>query len=185
VHQRSDHRPRQLDDDISEYDTIFGYNVDLLAHFLCPMNDNCHQKFELIVDDLVFIGHPVCVDAKGVWSFKDDASKDEKKAEEAGMASKEDEPPATATTDSSSRSMLQLFHVVFVLDLPDPASSASGNLNKYFDTVYQTVAFPLTAVLFNEQVLHKYVESEWDLLVRLRDNCISDGMSLSCGVAFP
>ncbi|KAF8577795.1 hypothetical protein K439DRAFT_1664082 [Ramaria rubella] len=71
--------------------------------------------------------------------------------------------------------MLQLFHVVFVLDLPDPSSSASGNLNKYFDAIYQSVAFSLTAVLFNEQVLHNYVEHEWDLLVKLKEDCVSNG----------
>ncbi|KAF8519553.1 nitrogen permease regulator of amino acid transport activity 3-domain-containing protein [Gautieria morchelliformis] len=157
VNQRSDHGALHVSGDMNEYEIVLGFNVDHLAHFLCPGIDNCHQKFELVVDDLAFIGHPVCVDERGNWSFTWET------------------PSENAITEASSQTMLQLFHVVFVLDLPDPSSSASGNLNKYFDTIYQTVAFSLTAVLFNEQVLHKYVEHEWDLLVKLKEDCMSNG----------
>lgn len=172
VNQRSDHATLHANGEISEYDTALGYNVDLLAQLLCPRIDNCHQKFELVVDDLAFIGHPVCVDERGNWSFDkmpgDAATDDCAEGVMDGAALK-------VNTEASSQSMLQLFHVVFVLDLPDPSSSASGNLNKYFDTIYQNVAFSLTAVLFNEQVLHKYVEREWDLLSKLKEDCISIG----------
>ena len=173
VNQRGDHGGLHINEDMSGYDTTLGFNVDLLAHFLCPRIDNCHQKFELIVDDLAFIGHPVCVDENGNWSFKWEKTSDDAAADEFVEGAKEG--MALKVNTESLQSMLQLFHVVFVLDLPDPSSSASGNLNKYFDTIYQTVAFPLTAVLFNEQVLHKYVEQEWDLLVKLKDQCISNG----------
>ncbi|KAF8525938.1 nitrogen permease regulator of amino acid transport activity 3-domain-containing protein [Hysterangium stoloniferum] len=170
VTQRND-RPACSNGDIRDYDTIFGYNVGLLAHFLCPTSDNCHQKFELIVDDLAFIGHPVCMDQRGTWSFKEEPP--------GGNASREQSADGRTTEDpasnGTSENMLQLFHIVFVLDLPDPSSSASGNLNKYFDTIYQTVAFSLTAVLFNEQVLHNYVEHEWDVLVKQKEDCISNG----------
>lgn len=185
VHQRSDCSHMMGDTDICEYDNVFGFDVGLLAHFLCPMIDNCHQKFELIVDDLVFLGHPVCVDEKGTWNFKGDSSaREEKNAEQTGEGTKDTETsPAVSVVDNTPGSMLKLFHVIFVLDLPDPASSASGNLNKYFDTVYQAVAFPLTAVLYSEQVLHKYVEHEWDVLVKLKEDHISNG-GLFIGVHF-
>ncbi|KIJ51462.1 hypothetical protein M422DRAFT_244625 [Sphaerobolus stellatus SS14] len=181
VVQRND-RSIHIDNDISEYETIFEYHVDLLAHFLCPMKDNCHQKFELIVDDLVFIGHPVCVDDRGAWSFKDDVKQEEKHADENDEGAKERESGSSGSTEKSSDSLLKTFHVIFVLDLPDPASSASGNLNKYFDTVYQTAAFSLTAALFNEQVLHGYVETEWELLMKLKEDCISNGEPYDCFV---
>lgn len=174
VNQRGDHGPLHVNEDIDEYETVLGYSADLLAHFLCPRIDNCHQKFELIVDDLAFIGHPVCVDEKGNWSFRWENTPEDTTADDFVEGAK-DGAQSKVNTEMPSHSMLQLFHVVFVLDLPDPSSSASGNLNKYFDTIYQTVAFSLTAVLFNEQVLHKYVEQEWELLVKLKDHCISDG----------
>jgi nitrogen permease regulator 3 len=175
VNQRSDHGSLNVSGE-NEYDTVLGFNVDHLAHFLCPGIDNCHQKFELIVDDLAFIGHPVCVDERGDWSFTWETPSEHGNTGDLPEGTKE-ETTLKVNTESSSQTMLQLFHVVFVLDLPDPSSSASGNLNKYFDTIYQTVAFSLTAVLFNEQVLHKYVEHEWDLLVKLKEDCMSNGES--------
>jgi hypothetical protein len=135
------------------------------------MTDNCHQKFELIVDDLVFIGHPVCTDERGTWSFKGESIRDNG----SGGQLVDGRAPKDPTSNGTSDNMLQLFHIVFVLDLPDPSSSASGNLNKYFDTIYQTVAFSLTAVLYNEQVLHNYVEREWNVLVKQKEDCISNG----------
>ena len=176
VNQRGDPHTSHANGEMDEYETTLGFNVNLLAHFLCPRPDNCHQKFELVVDDLAFIGHPVCVNEHGKWSFKSETS-GETFTDDLAVEGTKDAKPTKANAESSSQSMLQLFHVVFVLDLPDPSSSASGNLNKYFDVIYQTVTFSLTAVLFNEQVLHNYVENQWSLLVKLREDCISNGMS--------
>lgn len=171
VAQRSEHASLMSP---PEYDTVLGYNVDLLAHFLCPMKNNCHQKFELIVDDLVFIGHPVCVDESGKWSFKTEGSTSPGRLRGNG-------DDITSEVGVDEESALRSFHIVFVLDLPDPSSSASGNINKYFDTIYRTVVFSLTAVLFNEQVLHKYVEREWDILVKVKEDCVSNGRQfISC-----
>lgn len=155
-----------------EYDVVLGYNVDLLAHFLCPMKNNCHQKFELIVDDLVFIGHPVCVNESGKWDVKTEGDVYIEHSRSNGDDFSSELEAEAGDHDESS---LRLFHVVFVLDLPDPSSSASGNINKYFDTIYRTVVFPLTAVLFNEQILHNYVEQQWDILVKIKEDFISNG----------
>ncbi|EEB93407.1 hypothetical protein MPER_07938 [Moniliophthora perniciosa FA553] len=53
-----------------EYEEVFGYSSEFLAGILCPHASMCHQKFELVVDDLAFIGHPVCAEAGGIWRFK-------------------------------------------------------------------------------------------------------------------
>ncbi|KAG5635964.1 hypothetical protein H0H81_009533 [Sphagnurus paluster] len=66
-----------------------------------------------------------------------------------------------------------------VLDIPDPSSSASGNVSKYFDIIYEQIAFTVTAVLFQEQVLANFVETECDALGSLKDSCISKGESFS------
>ncbi|KAK1218847.1 Nitrogen permease regulator 3 [Marasmius sp. AFHP31] len=49
-----------------EYDEAFGYSSEFLASILCPHRSMCHQKFELMVDDLAFISHPVCPDGGGI-----------------------------------------------------------------------------------------------------------------------
>ncbi|KAG7439409.1 uncharacterized protein BT62DRAFT_989550 [Guyanagaster necrorhizus] len=42
-----------------EYNALFGCSSSM-----------CYQKCELLVDDLAFVGHPVCDDADGEWHFK-------------------------------------------------------------------------------------------------------------------
>jgi hypothetical protein len=62
-----------------------------------------------------------------------------------------------------------------VLDLPDPSSSASGNVSKYFDAIYEQIAFTFAAVLFQEQVLENFVEKECDALIALQESLFKKG----------
>ncbi|KAF9446305.1 hypothetical protein P691DRAFT_761748 [Macrolepiota fuliginosa MF-IS2] len=161
-----------------EYDQLFGYQVDFLAGLLLPHRSMCHQKFELVVDDLAFIGHPVCVDKNGKWTFTLEKSENGTRGRDSkGSPSPlQEESEASSLTELQSEDgWLQFFHLVFVLDLPDPSSSASGNLSKYFDTIYEQVAFTVTAVLFQEQVTNNFVEEECDKLGALRDLSLSEG----------
>ncbi|KAF9485215.1 hypothetical protein BDN70DRAFT_796462 [Pholiota conissans] len=170
-----------------EYDHVLGYEAEFLAYILCPQKSLCHAKFELVIDDLAFIGHPVCAESDGSWRFKPekiqpDARRDES---EAGNSTTEEHrsadpaSPASETSSGSKSAWLQTFHVVLVLDLPDPSSSSSGNLAKYFNILYEQIAFTLTAVLYQEQVLSNFVEKECDRLLALKENCISKGCSFS------
>ena len=193
------------------YCKILGYSAEFLASLLCPNQALCHQKFELIVDNLAFIGHPVCAEKGAAWKFKTPrADRHSSKPSFFGRrgrgprkssASKtapvsapmtpllDVDPPTpvaddegSSDSDSSSdpstalnspSSWLQTFHFVLVLDLPDPSSSASGNVSKYFDIIYEHIAFTVTAVLYQEQVLSNYVEQESDLLINLKDQYAS------------
>ncbi|KAH9928699.1 nitrogen permease regulator of amino acid transport activity 3-domain-containing protein [Fomitopsis serialis] len=166
-----------------EYDTVLGYSAEFLAGLLCPQVSMCHQKFEFIVDDLAFIGHPVCAEPDGLWRFKPDKAKSIPR----GRVSKKGEAPQpkgnSLTPDSTEQnkqplpdsSWLQTFHLVLVLDRPDPSSSTSGTVWKYFDTIYEHIAFTVTAVLYQEQVLHNFVEGECDTLGSLRDEYSKKG----------
>lgn len=167
-----------------EYDRLFGYPSEFLASLLCPQQAMCHQKFELLVDDLAFIGHPVCAEADGVWRFKPEKFKDSVRGRESrnrdssheGVSASPSRSPATESPPASCSAWLQTFHLVLVLDVPDPSSSASGNVSKYFDIIYEQIAFTATAVLFQEQVLSNFVETECDTLGSLKDSCISKGV---------
>ena len=192
-----------------KYHKLLGYSVEFLASLLCPNQALCHQKFELTVDHLAFIGHPVCAEKGATWKFKiPRADKHSTKSSFFGRrgrglrkssASKtapvsapmtpllDVDPPTPVADDEGSSdsdpsralnslsSWLQAFHFVLVLDLPDPSSSASGNVSKYFDIIYEHIAFTVTAVLYQEQVLSNYVEQESDLLINLKDQYVSRG----------
>ncbi|EIW57269.1 uncharacterized protein TRAVEDRAFT_59017 [Trametes versicolor FP-101664 SS1] len=179
-----------------EYGTLLGYSGEFLAQILCPQRSMCHQKFELIVDDLAFVGHPVCADADGSWRFQ--AEKAPRAAargrgSKKGQSPQEEErlltPERAAEAGAYAReaqvqaeagdAVMQTFHFVVVLDLPDPSSSASGNIAKYFDTVYEQVAFNVTAVLYQEQVLSRYVEAQSEMLGSLREDFANRGESFA------
>ncbi|KAF8962737.1 nitrogen permease regulator of amino acid transport activity 3-domain-containing protein [Flammula alnicola] len=170
-----------------EYDHVLGYTADFLANILCPQRSMCHAKFELVVDDLAFIGHPVCAEVDGGWRFKPEKIKtgsrgrDESEIGNSVSPHTEESPsmsPEIPTLEQSSESKstwLQTFHLAMVFDLPDPSSSASGNLSKYFNILYEQIAFTLTAVLYQEQVLSNFVEKECDMLIALKETCVSKG----------
>ncbi|KAF8632274.1 hypothetical protein AX15_002016 [Amanita polypyramis BW_CC] len=172
-----------------QYDTLFGYSSEYLANLLCPQPPMCHQKFELIVDDLSFLGHPVCADADGVWRFQLEKTSSNSR----GRDSRNSHSPRTQelTTSSSpdksqhgeglsyNSTWLRTFHLVFILDLPEPSSSGSGNVLRYFDIIYEQVTFVITAVLFQEQVQSSFVEAECEILGTLKDSCISKGEPFS------
>lgn len=165
----------------SEYDYIFGFKEVPLVKILCAHREMCHSKFELVIDDLVFIGHPVCAEADGEWRFRPEKIKTGSKPGEESEAGKpvpeewHSNPSPSSSEDSSAKSTLQSFHLVLVLDLPDPSSSASGNLTKYFNILYEQIAFTLTAVLYQEQVLSHFVETECDILLALKETSLSKG----------
>jgi hypothetical protein len=187
-----------------EYGALLGYSASFFAGLLLPKRALCHQKFALAVDDLFFVGHPVCADDDGTWRFKrekdargrharkrrtpsvsalnnvnvsasaaavDDLSSSTEFDSPAleGNGSPAPPPPMPLPPPMLLPSWLQTFHVAFVHEVPDPSSQASGNIGRYFDVVYQQVAFTLTAVLFQEQVLSNFVQKECDVLSALKD----------------
>ena len=169
-----------------EYDHLLGYSVDFLSSVLCPQGSMCHQKFELVVDDLAFIGHPVCADSDGAWRFKPEKFKPSSRGRETRECAESASPCKDVSTSPeippfdppSQSAWLHTFHFVLVLDLPDPSSSASGNLSKYFNILYDQIAFTLAAVLYQEQILSNFVEKECDILNALKESCISKGKYL-------
>jgi len=166
------------------YEDLFGYSPEFLANLLCPQEGLCHQKFELVVDDLAFIGHPVSAEADGVWRFKPEKFKSNVRGREyrtrqpSQHEAASTSPAASPIKErqvSSQSSWLHTFHFVLVLDLPDPSSAASGNVSKYFDIIYEQIAFTVTAVLFQEQVVSNFVEGECDALSSLREDYTAKG----------
>ncbi|KAJ9110438.1 hypothetical protein QFC19_001564 [Naganishia cerealis] len=55
-----------------DYDTILGYDMIFLSNLLAPQRSVCNKRFELSIDDLTFLGHPVRADKDGKWVMLDD-----------------------------------------------------------------------------------------------------------------
>ncbi|WFD20632.1 Nitrogen permease regulator 3 [Malassezia caprae] len=48
------------DRSFKDYHTYLGLDLELLASILIPRESQCFQRFEVAIDDLIFLGHPVC-----------------------------------------------------------------------------------------------------------------------------
>jgi hypothetical protein len=55
-----------------DYDTLLGYDMIFLSNLLAPQRSVCNRRFELSVDDLTFLGHPMRADKDGKWVMPDD-----------------------------------------------------------------------------------------------------------------
>lgn len=44
---------------VHEYTSFAGFELGVLASVLIPRTQQCHQRFEMTIDDLTFLGHPV------------------------------------------------------------------------------------------------------------------------------
>ena len=215
------------------YKTYLGYDIEILASILNPRPELAHQKFELIVDDLAFLGHPVSASKAGTWGEPDeeqddntadgneksagqqrgrsglrkeirpynlpdgqDAPKDpagastksgklgpDSPAKSRSMSQTRTEPAADAST-SRSHSPLTQFHLVLVLDRPDPSTAISGmDLSSWLQLFYDNIVFKMTAALFAEQTKADYVGRETEKLLALRERCMDDGQAYAAYAA--
>ena len=160
------------------YQQYLGYDCDILASILAPKRELCHRKFELVIDDLAFVGHPVCVDKDGHWDAEAQQrsrGRDYKKKSDLGgyvVGS----PTSEAAGEASSQAPMTLFHLVLVLDRPDPSPHLPLlDLTSWLQIFYDNIAFKLTAALFAEQIRCEYVTRESEKLGVLRDRCMDDG----------
>lgn len=76
-----------------DYDTILGYDMIFLSNLLAPQRSVCNKRFELSVDDLTFLGHPIRADKDGKWVMPDDdedgeAPQEEERGRSTGRANK-------------------------------------------------------------------------------------------------
>ena len=49
---------------------VLGFDADFLGELLCPTRAMCNTKFEMTVDDMVFLGLPIHILEEGVWRKK-------------------------------------------------------------------------------------------------------------------
>lgn len=174
-----------------EYDDVpvFGYSSNVLASILCPTNNLCHQRFELRVDDLVFIGHPVCSDKDGIWRLKPEKYKSGSRGRGPPVPTialgklDENNNPIEADEIPTNITQLESFHLCVAMDMPDPSSAVSSNVSKYLGIVYEQISFAVTAVLYQEQIIQNFVDSESERLNGIREESFRHGQEISTPIS--
>ncbi|KZO90916.1 hypothetical protein CALVIDRAFT_568692 [Calocera viscosa TUFC12733] len=182
-HPREEHEPMTIEQqDLQPFHerqgrgtTLFDFDASTLAEILAFARELCYQKFELIVDDLAFVGHQVCVARDGVWTMDNLTAPlpraDHSPERERGRSL----PPTTPVNDRSSSSSpprpppdvqertqppqsnrthhkpISFFHLVLIIDRPDPASYHTSDLSAVLAPYHAQIAFRLTAGLLHEE----------------------------------
>ncbi|KAL7666254.1 Nitrogen permease regulator 3 [[Candida] zeylanoides] len=132
------------------YPTIFGLEPDYLCETLCPPREMCNARFELLIDDLVFLGLPVHAE-NGQWRRR-------RRGHRSSMG--EAEPAGDTAAPASG---LNSFHLVFIVNPPIIET------NYRIDEMFHYVISRLSLVLRHEQAKHDYVWSQVKLIQRLRE----------------
>lgn len=208
--------------DVQDYETCLGYELPFLNAFLSPQRSLCNRKFQVVVDDLAFIGHPVCADEEGNWRYPDhldgtDTMDDDdeqyrrgrtggldrsRAASRNGMSGTNGKPNGLEKVDeaddehgdvqgeqsknqnSRNRSTssqdaaedplppLNSFHLVLVVDKPDPVMDEEAPDN-FYESLYREVAFKWTAAAFDQQVESGWVQRECKKINQVRDYATS------------
>jgi len=188
----------------SEYNTAHGYPLDSLSDMLTPPRSAGNRKFEICVNEIVYLGHPVYNSPNGNWIYPPDLEEDGdvrstargRRAREGasllgtvvegkevsspeshGSPLKERHPKKAETEDGPPT--LNMFHLVLVLDKPDPQSGAQVGEGPapltLFDELYREIAFKWSAAAFALQVKDGYIAKEAWEIARMRERAINDG----------
>ena len=215
VHEPVDDKNKDHFDE-AQYHNSLNYSLDFLSDMLTPPRSACNRKFEICVDELVFVGHPVSCGPDGKWAYPTDEDEDddiratargrrpkshgpshlgtvignpESSPDSSNVKSRETSPTdrhastSRARTDNSDDTPpeLNMFHLVVILDKPDPkpgSSIESVSPMNLFDEVYKEVAFKWTAAAFELQVRENFIAKEAHEMAKIKDRCMNESMPI-------
>jgi hypothetical protein len=183
-----------------QYSLALGYTLDALSDMLTPPRSACNRKFELCANELVFIGHPVSISADGQWRFPEEEPRRERETQRGrqgrhdreGMGQEKDgglktvvehegdsDTNTNTDTDKDKYPTLNMFHVVVLVDKPDPQVPSLGTqgvtpTDKY-DEIYREIAFKWTAAAYDLQVRDNFIARESWEMARMREQFMNEG----------
>ncbi|CCE73043.1 Piso0_000054 [Millerozyma farinosa CBS 7064] len=152
---------------------ILGYEPDYLSEMLCPPRQMCNSRFEIMIDDLIFLGLPIHSFEDGSWRQSDSkrvasrisskikykSQEDDKSKKSSNENNAQDNPPA-----ADSKNSLNMFHLVFIMNPPIIES------NYRIDEMFHYVISRLSLVLRYEQSKHDYIWSQVRLIAQIRED---------------
>lgn len=133
-----------------ELNQIFGIDQDYLVEMLCPPKEMCNARFEINIDNYVFLGLPVHCYDNGTWK---------KKTKNTSVVDSNLEE----SIDSPNLTSMNMFHLVFIMNPPVIEK------NYRIDEMYHYVISRLSLVLRHEQSRHDYVWAQTRLISRLKE----------------
>lgn len=156
-----------LPSDGAQSKRILGFEPEHLCEMLCPSKDLCNRRFEVILEKVVFLGLPIHVLGNGSWSSKRLKSKAKTEHQNG------DSNDGTTSEDSDSKSSMNMFHVVFVMNPLDIERDYR------IDEMFYYVTSKISLVLRSEQLKHEYVSSQVRDILRLKEEWRSSSVTNS------
>ncbi|CUS13957.1 unnamed protein product [Tuber aestivum] len=184
-------------DEKGEAVRVLGFKEEFLAGLLAPKERMCKTKFELSIDDMVFLGYPLHVRPDGTWRKQKkkrgrerngsggyDGDMDMEGNPDAGNtamgnggheddADDEDDDEDGESSQGGNFGNMTMFHVVFVLNPPE--LEYHSRTQEMFDYVVKRFA----RALKYEQAKDGYVWREAEKIVRLKDKANHEGISFA------
>ncbi|CAX40366.1 protein required for sporulation, putative [Candida dubliniensis CD36] len=132
---------------------IFGTDATYICEMLAPPKQMCNTRFEMAVQDKLFLGLPVHRQDNGQWRS-------------IGHNNQHDEEELNETTEKTytAKNSLNMFHLVFVMNPPVIES------NHRVDEMFHYVISRLSLVLRYEQQKHDYVSQQVKNILALRES---------------
>ncbi|CUM55951.1 Nitrogen permease regulator 3 [Debaryomyces fabryi] len=150
--------------------TILGFEADYLCEMLCPPKQMCNSRFEIMIDDLVFLGLPIHSYDNGSWRSKHShrpksgkLSKGRFKNATDNASIDNEKTDYENTSKSQSKNAMNMFHLVFIMNPP------IIECNYRIDEMFHYVISRLSLVLRYEQLKHEYVWNQIRLIYNLKE----------------
>lgn len=150
--------------------TILGFEADYLCEMLCPPKQMCNSRFEIMIDDLVFLGLPIHSYDNGSWRSKHShrpksgkLSKGRFKNATDNASIENEKTDYENTSKIQSKNSMNMFHLVFIMNPP------IIECNYRIDEMFHYVISRLSLVLRYEQLKHEYVWNQIRLINNLKE----------------
>lgn len=137
---------------------ILGFEPEHISEMLSPPREMCNRRFEVMLENVVFLGLPVHVSSDGSWR----TNKRNHKAASSKNGTDASKDENTGSSEKSGNSM-SMFHLVFVMNPPEIER------NYRIDEMFYYVISKLSLVLRYEQLKHDYVWSQTRTIFKLKE----------------
>ncbi|RKF76792.1 Nitrogen permease regulator 3 [Golovinomyces cichoracearum] len=161
------------------WERLFEFSTTDLESLLTPSRTYHRKKFEITLDSLCFLSHPIHVRKDGTWTKKNPQhEKKEKKSEFTFEATQSNNPFNRNQMESNisedyDEGGMTMFNAVFILDVP------RHDLKQKAEEMYEQVAKKFNWALMRAQANSCYVWNESELILTMKEKAREDRRPMS------
>lgn len=158
---------------VSINDDIMGMDPSYLCEMLAPPTAMCNARFEMTIEGKTFLGLPIHKSIDGGWKTRpgsnskqidQNASRSRSNSRPIDPKTKaHDLPNVSELENVDSRSNLNMFHLVFIMNPP------MMETNYRIDEMFHHVISKLSLILRRAQLKHDYIGQEVKRIISLRE----------------